>query len=137
MAARGTPKGFAGACWSPWRWLDLDRPGQPAAALADARRLAGFVLARYPKLDDDDLLLFFSGGKGNHVGVPLTYNPDPGPAFHLTARWLAEGLAAGAGVRIDPTLYDRVRLFRAPNSRHPKTGLRKQSARYSSAVTNW
>ncbi|MDB5311281.1 MAG: hypothetical protein JWO38_5483, partial [Gemmataceae bacterium] len=81
-------------------------------------------------LDDDDVLTFFSGGKGFHVGVPLPHNPDPSPVFHQTARRLAEGLAAGAGVRIDTGVYDRVRCFRAPNSRHPKTGLHKRRLVY-------
>src|SRR5207248_5436 len=69
LQARGTPKGYAGPCSSTWVWLDVDRKDDPAAALADARRLAAFALERYPALDDDALLLFFSGGKGYHLGV--------------------------------------------------------------------
>lgn len=126
LEARGTTKGYAGPCWSPWLWLDIDRPGDPAAALTDARRLAGFVLGRYPKLGEDDLPTFFSGGKGYHLGVPLTHNPDPSPDFHRVAGRLAAGLAAGAGVAVDASIYDRVKLFRAPNSRHPRTGLHKR-----------
>jgi hypothetical protein len=121
----GTPKGYAGPCWSPWLWLDIDREVLDAA-LADARKLVGFALERYRKLDDDDILVFFSGGKGYHVGVPLTHNPDPSPLFHRIARRLAEGLGASAGVRIDTSIYDRVKLFRAPNSRHPRSGLHKR-----------
>ena len=33
-------------------------------------------------------------------------------------------------MRIDSAIYDRVRLFRAPNSRHPKTGLHKRRFTY-------
>jgi hypothetical protein len=120
----GTPKGHAGPCWSPWSWLDIDRP-DPDAALADARKLTGFALERFRGLDGD-LLAFFSGRKGYHLGVPLPHGPDPAPAFHLTCRRLAEGLAAGAGVRIDTGFYDRVRCLRAPSSRHPRTGLHKR-----------
>lgn len=126
LAARGTPKGFTGPCWSAWLWLDIDRPGDPAAALADARRLAAFVLERYPKLSEDDILTFYSGGKGYHLGVPLTHNPDPAAEFHRVAGRLAARLAAGAGVRTDASIYDRVKLFRAPNSRHPRSGLHKR-----------
>ena len=39
---------------------------------------------------------------------------------------MAEGLAMSAGVKLDTAIYDRVRCFRAPNSRHPKTGLHKR-----------
>ncbi len=126
LQVHGTPKGFTGPCWSPWLWLDLDRPDDLDAALGDARRLAGSILERYSELDEDDPLYFFSGGKGYHLGIPLTFNPDPSRMFHRIARRLAEGLAASAGVRIDPAIYDRVRCFRAPNSKHPKTGLHKR-----------
>ncbi|OWK44027.1 DNA primase [Fimbriiglobus ruber] len=131
LRERGSPKGFAGPCWSPWLWFDLDRPGDPEAALSDARKLAGFVLDRYRQLDEDDLLVFFSGAKGFHLGLPLAHNPPPSVLFHRTARHLAERLAAGAGVRIDTSVYDRVRCFRAPNSRHPRTGYHKRRVSHS------
>src|SRR5262249_34410021 len=50
----------------------------------------------------------------------------PSVSFHRVARYFAEALAAAAGVSIDTGVYDKVRLFRAPNSRHPKTGLHKR-----------
>lgn len=120
-----SPKGYVGPCWSPWMWVDVDR-NDPEQAACDARKFVGFVLDRYAKLDDDELLVFFSGRKGYHVGVPLSHNPAPSGAFHRTARGLAEGLAAAAGVGIDGSIYDRVRAFRAPNSRHPKSGRYKR-----------
>jgi hypothetical protein len=107
-------------------WFDVDRPDDLDAALHDTRRLAAVILQRYPAMDDDDLLLFFSGSKGFHVGLPITWNPEPSTVFHRVARHFAEGLATLAGVRIDTSVYDRVRLFRAPNSRHAKTGLHKR-----------
>ena len=122
----GSPKGYAGACGSPWLWFDIDRKDDLDAAQADARRLVGFALDRYRTLDDDDVLTFFSGAKGFHVGVPLAHGPEPSPSFHATCRRLAEALAKAAGVRIDSGVYDRVRCFRAPNSRHPKTGRHKR-----------
>jgi hypothetical protein len=47
-------------------------------------------------------------------------------AFHRIARRFAEAIAEQAGAGIDTGVYDRVRCFRAPNSRHPKTGLHKR-----------
>jgi hypothetical protein len=126
LTAHNTTRGFAGACWSPWLWFDIDRPGNPAAALLDTRKLVGCVLQRYSEVDEESVMSFFSGGKGYHVAVPLAHNPEPSPVFHLTARRLAEGLAMSAGVKLDTAIYDRVRCFRAPNSRHPKTGLHKR-----------
>jgi hypothetical protein len=126
LAETGSSKGYDGPCWAPWLWFDIDREDDPEAALSDARRLAAGILERYPALNDDDLLLFFSGSKGAHIGLPATWGPVPSVTFHRVARRFAEALAALAGVRIDTSVYDKVRLFRAPNSRHPKTGLHKR-----------
>jgi hypothetical protein len=78
-------------------------------------------------IDGDALLIFFSGNKGYHVGLPSAmWAAEPDIDFHRFARHFAEQLATAAGVRIDSAIYDRVRAFRAPNSRHPKTGLHKR-----------
>ena len=34
-----------------------------------------------------------------------------------------------AGVRVDEGIYDKIRPFRCPNSRHPRTGLHKRRLR--------
>jgi hypothetical protein len=69
---------------------------------------------------------FFSGAKGFHLGLATAlWQPAPGREFHLVARQFAEAVAAQAGVQIDATIYDRVRALRAPNSRHPRSGLYK------------
>jgi hypothetical protein len=120
-----SPKGYAGPCWAPYIWLDLDGEDLDAT-LRDARQLAATILDRYRTLDEDDLLLFFSGKKGAHVGLPVTWGPAPSVLFNRTARHFAEALAAAAGVSIDAGVYDKVRLFRAPNSRHPDTKLHKR-----------
>lgn len=125
LARHGSPKGFAGPCWSPWLWADIDRPAPEAAADA-ARRLVGFALERYRGLDEDAVLVFFTGRKGYHVGLPLGFGPAPDPAFPAVCKALAAGLAAGAGVGIDPAVYQTVQPLRAPNSRHPKTGRHKR-----------
>jgi hypothetical protein len=129
LAQHGTPKGYTGSCWSPFLWVDVDRD-DPAAALTDTRRFATFVLFWYSDFHEDDLLLFFSGRRGFHLGVPLTHNPPATVGFNAVCRRLAEGLAAEAGVKIDTSVYDKVRLFRAPNSTHPKTKLHKRRLTY-------
>src|SRR5262249_52760619 len=42
------------------------------------------------------------------------------------AKRFALAHAERAGVVVDPAIYSKTRLFRAPNSRHPKTGLFKR-----------
>jgi hypothetical protein len=126
MKLTGSCRGFNGACWSPWIWFDIDREGNLDSAFVDARRLASFVVDRY-QLDEEALLLFFSGRKGAHIGLPTSlFQPAPSPTFHRVTRRFAEQLAESCGVQIDRSVYDRVRAFRAPNSRHPKSGLHKR-----------
>jgi hypothetical protein len=126
LARNGSPKGYNGRCWAPLVWFDLDAADDPQRALSEARRLAGVILERYRSLDDGDLLLFFSGRKGFHVGLPTFWAPAPSLDFNCVARRFAEGFAQLAGVSIDASVYDTVRAFRAPNSTHPKTGLHKR-----------
>ncbi len=125
LKTTGTTKKFGGICGASWLWMDIDREDLETAT-RDARRLAASLVDRYG-LDGDDLLLFFSGRKGYHLGLPMSVCGSPAPSldFHRVARRFAEGLAERAGVVIDTGVYDKVRLFRAPNSRHPKTGLYK------------
>lgn len=117
---------FPGACWAPWIWFDIDREQNIDGALFDARKLSAQLVERYA-LDGDDLLLFWSGNKGFHVGVPTSLiAPAPSPAFHQVAKRFALTTAERCRIAIDENVFDKVRAFRAPNSRHPKTGLHKR-----------
>ena len=127
LAATGSTAGFSGACWAAWLWWDIDTPdGQLATAREHANRLVAAITAELA-IAEDDALCFLSGSKGWHVGLPSsTWQPAPGRDFHRIARRFAEAVAELAGATIDSAVYDRVRCFRAPNSRHPKTGLHKR-----------
>ena len=132
LDANGSTKGFDGVCGAEFIWFDIDREDKQTkqvdleAARRDAARLCLCLAERY-SLDDDALLAFFSGSKGFHVGLPTDlWQPTASGVFNLTARRLAEGLAAACEVVIDSGVFDKVRAFRAPNSRHPKTGLHKR-----------
>ncbi len=129
LARTGSPAGFTGPTWSPIVWLDVDRDeaaGGIAQALTDTRRLVDTLDERYA-VPRCVLLPFVSGGKGFHLGIPTALWAPPAAAdFHAVARQFAETIAAEAGVAVDVGVFDRVRAFRAPNSRHPKTGLHKR-----------
>jgi hypothetical protein len=124
-----TTRGFQGATWSPWIWFDIDREpseGGIDKALADVRRLGETLVGKFA-VPEEQLVSFFSGSKGFHLGCPTSlWAPAGGPAFHRLARAFAEIVAGEAQIRIDTGIYDAVRAFRAPNSRHPKTGLHKR-----------
>ena len=121
---------YSGACGADWLWWDIDRDGDPERALRDSRRLAAFIVDMFVELDADDLLCFFSGGKGYHVGIPATWRPEPTPSFHRVVRRFCESIGYAAGVAIDRSIYSKTRLFRSPNSRHATTGLHKRRLTY-------
>ncbi|WP_145059082.1 DNA primase [Adhaeretor mobilis] len=122
----GSTKGYSGPSWSPWLWFDIDAADDIPAAHNAARSLCAVLIKRY-KLDDNALLIFFSGSKGFHVGLPTAlFTPGASATYHRIARQFAEHVAALARIDIDTGVYDAVRAFRAPNSRHPKTGLHKR-----------
>jgi hypothetical protein len=135
LEATGSTKGYTGICGAPWVWWDIDRDDNLEAGLTDARRLAASILERYTTLGEDDLLIFYSGSKGFHVGLPTAlWTPEPSVHFHRITRRFAEGIAGAAGVTVDSGVYDKVRAFRAPNSRHPKTGLYKRRLSYDEVL---
>jgi hypothetical protein len=113
----GSVAGFNGPCRADWLLWDIDR-ADLAAALADARRLAGFLAERY----GTDPVVWFSGSKGFHVGLQLAHHPPPSATFPTVARVVAEGFALAAEVRVDSALYDLNRIVRLPNTKHAKTG---------------
>jgi hypothetical protein len=98
-------------------WFDFDAKDQ-GDALKDARAFVEF-------LSPAQTLLFFSGGKGFHVGLPVGYTKlTPGTGFNLQARDLAKKLKAKFPT-LDTGIYNAVRKFRLPNSKHDKSGLYK------------
>ena len=128
LARTSSPAGFTGSTWAPLLWADIDRDeaaGGIARALADVRLLVDTLDETYG-VPRQVLLPFLSGGKGFHLGLPTSLWAPPASAdFHAVARAFIENLAAEAKVTVDAGVFDRVRAFRAPNSRHPKTGLHK------------
>lgn len=129
LARRGTTAGFSGPTWARHVWWDVDRDpkaGGVERAIADTLKLMTTLEDRLG-VPQEMLVPFISGGKGCHLGLPTAlWRPAGGDAFHLVTREFATRVAAIAGIAIDAGIYDRVRAFRAPNSRHPKTGFHKR-----------
>lgn len=121
----GSPKGYAGPTRSDWLWFDIDNE-DILEATKDAQKLAVSLIERF-EFSGDQLLIFFSGSKGYHIGLPTSlFNAEMSATYHTQCRKFAEAIGAWVGVTIDSGVYDRVRAFRAPNSRHPKTGRHKR-----------
>ena len=92
LDANGSTKGFDGECRAEYIWFDIDREDKQTkqvnldAARLETARLCLLLTDRY-SLDDDDLLIFFSGSKGFHVGLPTDlWQPTASGVFNLTAR---------------------------------------------------
>lgn len=127
LKTTGKTAGYCGETFSRWLWFDIDREGDLPAALEAASRLADFLVKDFVP-DTESLSLWFSGAKGFHVGLPVSVfggASPPAVAFHTQCKAVAVEVARLAGVEVDTAIYDRVRLFRCPNTRHGKTGLYK------------
>jgi len=122
VATTGSVRGFDGPCRAEGLVFDLDGP----SAFADCRRLVERLLQVDTGLHCDNVWIWFSGRKGFHVlarshaldGLPPS-REVPGQMKQI-ATALAGGLQS-----FDTAIYDRLRLFRRANSRHPKSKLYK------------
>lgn len=139
----GKTAGYIGACWSRWLWFDIDRDGDLDTALEDTATLAEYLVwgrllhanglvEEWPHKDENAIFVphskflsfWFSGKKGFHIGLPMAVFGDaasPSESFHDQVKAVVLEIARRAGVIIDTGVYDRVRLFRCPNTRHGKT----------------
>jgi hypothetical protein len=111
---------YTGLVGVPALNFDIDRE-DIGEALIHARRLGVYLADRYDRAPD----IFFSGAKGFHLSVATGGAVEPAQDSHEVARTLALRCAGEVGVDIDGGVYDKVRLWRAPNSWHPRTGLHK------------
>jgi len=121
FAKTGSPKGYAGPTSCPRLAWDVDNKDLDAA-LAGTRKLIRALRERY---GEGGLGLYFSGRKGFHLTLPAPGH-TPRPQVPGTAKKLCLAVAASAGVEVDTTIYDHQRLFRLPNTRHPRSGLYKR-----------
>jgi hypothetical protein len=126
LATTGSTRNFSGATYADLIAFDIDREGDLGQALQDTRQLVGTLVKEY-LVPPSGVLVSFSGNKGFHVEIPTRlWLGSGGPLFHRIARVFALLVADTAGIAIDAGVYDCVRALRAPNSRHPKTGLHKR-----------
>ena len=115
-------------------WFDIDN-ADIEEARHDALRLL-FTLNDRFGMHPDDALIFFSGGKGFHVGIyagaigiqDMAYPelPDHMKAFVWNITRATANIES-----VDQVIYNRTRIFRSPMSRHEKSGLYKIYIPYS------
>lgn len=124
--AKGKPSvlGYPGPALLDRIVWDFDHEEDPNQALTDARRFAQNFCSAYD-VPASALRFYFSGSKGFHIEAPVTLFGGLPPLTDLRAiKTLALEIGADAPT-LDPTLYEKLRLYRQPNTRHGKTGLYK------------
>lgn len=131
----GSPKGYAGSAWAAFAAWDLDG-SDLARVLDDARALAAW-LASPGGVRGESIGVSFSGRRGFHIQAPTVAADaaQPGPEFPGQMKAFAVAVATEAGVCVDEGVYDMARLLRAPNSRHPGSGLCKIGLTYAELMT--
>jgi predicted transcriptional regulator len=118
--ANGQPtiEGFDGAVWDPSLPFDFDDRYDPAHALVWMRQF----LDRLEREDVplDALRVYFSGAKGFHVEIPHTLfgGFEPSDQLHVWER--AAALELMNGIPFDSAVYDKLRLWRLPNTLNAK-----------------
>lgn len=118
-------RGYTGPVYTDRVPIDLDRDGDLAGALFDARALIEHCAARW---DIEGVRVHFSGSKGFSLEIPSTYfgGFEPSPDLPVRLRRAVETLVAGSGVgSVDFSIYEPLRLWRAPNTVNSRSGLHK------------
>lgn len=101
-------------------WFDFDHE----ESKGEVARIETIEFIKW--MDVEDVCVFFSGSKGFHVGVPQDYVGIPqDDKLADNFKKLLVRLKTKFKT-IDTSVSERVRKFRSPGSRHPKTGKYKR-----------
>jgi KaiC/GvpD/RAD55 family RecA-like ATPase len=115
-------KKFSDVHWAHFLAIDIDRED-----LDEARIIAGNItelLQSEYDLEPDTLHIFFSGNKGFHILIPSRFfEPSPHASLARAFRMFCTRLFGLESV--DFKIYEALRLFRLPNTKHGTSGLYK------------
>jgi hypothetical protein len=122
---RPSVKGYRGLAFAPFVPADFDCEGSPDRARADAIRAVRMLHAQHD-VPPPANRIYFSGHKGFSLEIPGALFGTFTPAADLPGRLKSLAYALFADyATLDTTIYETVRLWRWPNSRHAKSGLYK------------
>ena len=122
---RPSVKGYRGQAFAPFLPVDCDDADHPHRAQTDAMRIVRTLQARHD-VPPAAIRIYFSGGKGFSLEIPGALFGGFPPAADLSARFkrLVVDLFGDCST-LDPSIYETVRLWRWPNSRHGTSRLFK------------
>ncbi len=122
---KNSVSGYDGEAKADFFPADFDHEGAPEKALQDARATVRRWEAVYG-LPPEALRYCFSGSKGFHVEVPESLFGGLKPGRDTAARLKAVAREMlGESATADLSIYETLRLLRAPNTLHRKSGLYK------------
>lgn len=115
-----TVEGFDGPTWDSSLPFDFDDRTDPAHALEWTRQFLDKLGREDVPLDA--LRLYFSGYKGFHLEIPHTLFGGfvPSETLHASEKLAAASLLGG--IPYDGAVYDKLRLWRLPNTINAKSG---------------
>lgn len=122
---RPSVAGYPGPCWAEFFPFDFDSEADPSLAVCDAARFVQFLEAQY-RVPADVVRIYWSGNKGISLELSATLfggfeqSPHLAAVLKERARFLLTGYPTG-----DLSIYEKLRLWRVPNTRHGKSGLFK------------
>lgn len=109
--------GYDGPAYADFIPIDIDSKDLGQAIYQTIRALE---ILKSHDVDINVLKLYFSGSKGFHIMVPSDLvGVEPGADIHDRFRSFVKRLMIG--VEYDTSIYDKVRLFRVPNTRNTKS----------------
>ena len=119
-------KGYKGITYVfPALFIDIDNENDLDSAHGSACELVARLINDY-QVNPNDLMIYFSGRKGFHIGIPAWMIGIDAPEREIAARSEMFALELTKGIKdIDKGIYNDNRLFRTVNSWNVKGNLYK------------
>ena len=132
---------FKGAASSRYLWYDIDVDGSHYDMIEAARDFVMSININY-NVDIDNLIIYFTGGRGFHIGIPMTLfgvdrfkSKDINNVFKILSLKIfsisynfdgeSVSIIDDKKPKFDLSIYKKVGIFRLPMSRHKSTGMYK------------
>ena len=119
-------KGYEGVYDAEYLPFDIDCEDNLAEAQKQAILLVNRLQVVYD-LCNADTEVYFTGAKGFHIQIPVKVFGGVTPSKDLAKLFKKTAMEIAAGLEIDTSIYDMMRLWRLPNTVNSKTGLYKIS----------
>jgi KaiC/GvpD/RAD55 family RecA-like ATPase len=116
-------KGFEGVGYADFFPLDIDS-ADLHVSLERARKAVEFFVDK--DVPEGDIKIYFSGAKGFHVCLASSlFDLEPTSNLPAVYKAMSRVLADELKMKLDPTVYDAVRLWRIENTLNAKSDLYK------------